>query len=349
MKRQLPLVCRQWSAISTEFLYENLPLSPTRNRDGAKLLQMFQVAERGSYLARLVKRIDLDLDQYQLQNVYTLLPLLPSLRVMRSFRRDLLQPLPMWLDNVPLITHLSSVSLDPPMMGSLISANAGQADWRSLTIIMKYIEKLPKIYQPLSYLKYLTVTLSNYEKESDNALTALQSWMLPSLTHLSFHFYSSGHGTCVKDAVEIFGKQLVFLAFTGWNDPNWGTQFYGVLEAAPNLREIVISPHYSHRGGLNQEPSIKHINIRIVGFAVDSHESNWEKFSWYSSICREIFPSLSAFRITGVVPDPSRWYSNFWVRRAAIDLKDRGIRLEDRSGRDLWEELSESAQGEKDK
>jgi hypothetical protein len=243
------------------------------------------------------------------------------------------------------------------MLDFVISANAGRPNWHSLTILMDkdndHFDELPKICQPLSYLKYLTLTLDCYQQDSDIALTALQSWMLPSLTHLTFHFYLSGSGTCVKDAVEIFGKQLIFLAFTGWEDPKWGTQFESVLEAAPNLQEFVFSPFSSRKSASDQLPSIKHTNIYIVGFPEDARTIELEDFLWYSNLCMETFPSLSVFRITGVVNPPDRHrkpisYNNFWVRRAAMHLKDRGIRLEDRSGRDLWEKLSERAEGEAD-
>lgn len=129
----------------------------------------------------------------------------------------------------------------------------------------------------------------------------------------------------------------------------WGSPFYHVLEEAPNLRGFVFPPQHSHRDALDQRPSIKHANIRIVGFPTDSNGIKLDDFLWYSNLCREIFPSLSVFRITGAITPPNRRinpisYNSFWVRHAAMYLKDIGIRLEDRSGRDLWEEFSERAE-----
>jgi hypothetical protein len=244
-KRKLPLVCKLCATLSTEFLYECIAIGVIREpyTHLEQLLTTLQQTDRGAELAMFVKRIDLDSGLLHFQDLFT--TFLPGLRILRSWKECLAQPLYITLKEQPALSDLSALLAVGDMVASIDTAPSdSQLRWKALTIIIdvfEYTEKLPTLNQPIPYLKYLTLIINKIEeRDIQGSLSRLQGWSLPSLTHLSFHLYNVELRRAVKDVVGIFGRQLEFFALTGdgtiqRTDKSW---FCEMLTAAPNLKEL---------------------------------------------------------------------------------------------------------------
>jgi hypothetical protein len=368
-KRKLHLVCKLWAALSAEFLYECIIIDAKSgaNKRLSQLLATLRRSDRGRELAMFVKRIDFDGAISPLTSLQDLfirtLSILPNLRVLRSWRDRLVQPLYIALKDQPVLRKLSAFLTAPDTIASIDTTLSGsQLPWKALTVVIDAFEcpdmpgELPTLNQPMLHLKHLTLVFNDIAEESILlSLSRLQGWSLPSLTHFSFHLYSVEHMGVVKGVVGTFGRQLEFLALTGRSlirgtDKSW---FCELLTAAPNIKEFVFCPRSSDNISFEHLPPAKYGNIEVIGLPVSinySEEQSTKDCAWYIRLCMQAFPSLRLFRITGVLvpPDPEherRQFNEFWVRRAAIDLRSKGIRFEDRRGRDLWEQLGTAAGG----
>ena len=288
-----------------------------------------------------------------------LLSILPSLHVIRSWGGCLVEPLYITLEDQPALSKLTVPTVATSTIASVNTTSSNnQICWKALTVIIDPSEdmsgELPNLNRPLSHLKYFTLIFNgNTQSTILSSLSTLKEWSLPSLTHLSLHLYSNEHRGAVKDVLRAFGRQIEFFALTGecnmrGTDRPW---FCELLTAALNIKEFVFDPQPSDNIDFDQLPPAKYANVEIVGLPVSIQSPEMQSlknFSWYIQLCVRAFPSLRIFRITGTLALPSRehmskLYNSFWVREAAIDLRSKGIRLEDRRGRDLWELLGEAA------
>ena len=365
MKRRLPLVSKLWAALSIEFLYECIVLDQKRGMVD-RLLVTLRQPNKGAELARFIKRIDIERDDSPLSNVQdlfiTFLSILPELRVLRCWKDNLFQPLYITLEDQPELCKLNTLAVVPKAIDS-INATSSDSElcWKALTISIDSCEgtgipgELPILNRSMLRLKHLILKFNDIQESSFlSSLSRLQGWSLPCLTHLSFHLYSIRHRGAVKEVVDAFGKQLEFVALTGEGSLTGRDEplFCQILGAAPNIKEFVFSPRRSDDINIDHLPPARYANVEVVGLPKDV---NWgtQGFYWYTRLCAQAFPSLKIFRITGVVVPPNRerngrQFNEWWVRRAAIDMRSKGIRLEDRTGRDLWEELGMAADEKED-
>jgi hypothetical protein len=356
-KRRLPLVCKLWASLSTQFLYECITINQSSERSTcfSQLLNTLQQPNRGAGLAKFVKRIDIESDfshSADVRNmIITFISILPELRVLRSWRNHLVQPLAVTLKDQPALSKLNDLLAFP---NEIASINPTQVHWKALTVVIDTDhseEELPTLNQPMLYLKYLTLIFDEVDESTIiSSLSRLQGWSLPSLTHLSFYLYLTEQRAVVRDVVDVFGKQLEFLAVASDTTDTNKSWFCEILTAVPNIKEFVFSPQPSDNISFGQLPPAKYTSIEVVGLPVDANY--FEDFSWYTRLCVQAFPSLRTFRITGDITLPNqesgRHYNEFWVRGAAINLRSEGIRFEDRTGRDLWEVLGTAADEKED-
>ena len=364
-KRNLPLVCKLWATLSTEFLYECISLHTRWNvhTNLNRLLITLQHPNRGAELAKLVKRIEIDSDIAHSSHcedlILTFLSVLPGLRVIRTWRNRVVLPLNITLKDQPTLGKLSALIVTPSTIASINTTSSNDdIYWKALTVIIGLFEMpdtLPILNRPMLHLKYFTIIFHGSSRNNIlSSFSRLQGWPLPFLTHLSFHLCSNEHRGEIKDVVGAFGKQLEFLAVTGRGNMRSEDRslFRKLLTAAPNVKEFVFGPKLSDNIEFDQLPPEKYASVEVVGLPVSicSGEGPYSQdFSWYIRLCAQAFPSLRIFRITGTIVLPNREtdserYNTFWVRKAAIDLRSKGIRLEDRHGQDLWEELGTAAE-----
>lgn len=358
MKRGLPLVCKLWAALSTEFLYECIALEMKMWTCAPlyQLLVTLQHPNKGPDLARFVKRIDIRSQISPLPDVFiSLFSLVSELRVLRFWKGYLV---PLCIDQ-PALGKLNALAIYSGAVALINTPSSNSCpSWKTLTIHVDVWvptsapEPLPTLNQPMLHLKDLTLIFHAYGSSRLLllSLSRLQGWALPALTHLSFHLCGTGNIRALKEVVDAFGKQLEFFALTcdgeGWdNAKSW---FCEMLAAVPNIKELVFYPRPYDNISFDQLPPAKYVNVEVVGLPVGIRYADTEDLSWYTRLCTQAFPSLRIVRITGrlVPPNPEktpRSYNQFWVRRAAIDLRSKGIRLEDRHGRDLWQDLGTAA------
>lgn len=361
-KRRLPVVCKQWAALSTEFLYECIALDYEVDACGrlTQLLTTLQDSERGAALAKFVKRIDIESGTEALSKLRglfnTFLSILPELRVLRPWKYHIIQALDITIKDQPAISKLTAPIIASSTIASVNTTLHNQICWKALTVVIDtelwddIPEGLPTINRPMVHLKYLTLVFSSLVQSTiGSSLSSLQNWCLPSLTHLCIHSYGNEDRGAAKGALDVFGKQLELFAFTSDTESRAGTKswFCEMLTAAPNIKRLVFRPQPSDNISLDQLPPMKYASVSVVGLPMNIDYADGQHvkdFSWYIRLCMQAFPSLRIFRITGILSLPNRaekskWYNNYWVYGAAIDLRAKGVRFEDQSGRDLWEEL----------
>jgi len=298
-KRALMLVCKDWTGLATEFLYESILVDLYGIESSEKFVDVLQTPVRGSRLAWWVKRVDMDANIEG--PVLTIQELCPNLRVFRMFNNQ-----GHYLECIPFLhpgSHLTTLCVTPITLGSIFEASPSTLDrWRYLAIIIEGVVTGPgagtttpvPILPPLPQL--LSLTIVSFSWNGAARFVPISSWSCPLLTHLSIHSWDEFDE--VLGLVEHFGPQLAFFAFTlPGSHIEWGT-LYSFLKAMPKLKELV-TPQLSERMNSDEQGPLRgfrHPNVEVLGFPIpyQMHDRGAD----YAQHVHALFPKLRAIRIT---------------------------------------------------
>ena len=355
-KRALMLVCKDWTEIATEFLYESILVDLYDTGSAEKIVAVLRVPRRGSRLAWWVKRADMNA-HINAHVPIIIQELCPNLRVLR-----MVNPSDKYLEDVPFLhpgSHLTTLSVTPKTLSTILSVSPSTLDhWRYLTIILDdpctAVPILPQL---------LSLTIIALVSGDPESFAAIGSWSCPLLTHLSVHLsdqfnsvtdlsiHLSDEFDYVDRLIEHFGPQLTFFAFTLLE--RYGQSYipastlYSFLKAMPNLKELV-APPLSDRVTLAEQGPLqgfRHESIQVVGFPV--HKIPDDEVNSHSAAHAQsallLFPNLRAVRITSAQKDytaahcrenPVRDKLKCLTSLARI-LEEVGVVLEDPTGEDV--------------
>lgn len=292
------LVCKDWTELSTEFLYESILVDLYGLTGIERLVDILQTPGRGSQLAWWVKR--LDMNSSIKVHVLTIQKLCPNLRILRMFSVDS-HTRARYLEHIPFLhpeSHLTTLSVTPITLKAILEAAPSTlVHWRFLTIIIDDLAtgsgtSTVPILPPLPQLLSLTVVWN-----ATASLVPIGSWSCPLLTHLSIHFWDEFED--VSTLVEHFGPQLTFFAFTGTGSCITRQRLHSFLKAMPKLKELV-TPQLSERvTPADQDPlwEFTHSEVELLGFPITPSDVG-DRSAEYAQSAHFLFPKLRAIRIT---------------------------------------------------
>lgn len=366
------LVCKAWSQIATEYLYEHIICGLSGLSDYSNLLTSLQASQRGQQLARLVIRVDISAtcDQPYLQSAFLrFCPNLQSIYISTDF---FCHPY-LYSDghrNLPI------ASISPQLLQTREYERFWSVmdQWRSLTICFDIpgpngtIPIPPKDLPPppvyfdgkvFTNLRHIVFTSRGHRKYS---IRNLIHWPLPSLTHLTISSYTPGVEKTYEDVLHMLqssqlGLQLKFFALlVHRTTSSHSTTMSGSLEllkSMPNLEEVVLP--FFWVSALPPIMTIALPKVHTVGMENDrlgyTLATTMENaFAFYAEICCRLFPNMRKMRTTSTM---SRYTVAFFLarkvgpmvhlKRAAAVLKDHGIKFEDCVGCDITHLLSKKS------
>ena len=364
-KRALMLVCKDWTEIATEFLYESVLVGLYGTGSAEKIAAVLRIPGRGSRLAWWVKRADINVNA--MDNAHVIIQeLCTNLRVLLMFT---VQPNGgYYVVGVPILhpgSHLTTLSVTSTTLSIMFGESPSTLDhWRYLTIII--LDEACTAVPILPQLLSLTIVLPIADSAAGLAAIGSWSWSCPLLTHLSVHLsddsdefndvtdlsiYLSDEFDSVYRLIEHFGPQLTFFAFTvleTYAQPYIPpSTLYSFLKAMPNLKELV-TPPLSDRVTLAEQGPLqgfRHEGIQVVGFPVHTNP-NYEVNSHsvaHAQSALLLFPNLRAVRITSAQKEYTAAHCR---ENPAMDelkcltslariLEEVGIVLEDPTGEDV--------------
>ena len=347
-KRALMLVCKDWTELTTEFLYESILVDLYGIESSEKFVDVLQTPVRGSRLAWWVKRVDMDAKITV--PVLTIQELCPNLRVFCMFVVGSNNQ-GHYLDCIPFLhpgSHLTTLSVTPMTLSAILEASPSILDrWRNLTIIIEDFATgsgagtttpVP-ILPPLPQL--LSLTIVSFRWNGAASLVPISSWSCPLLTHLSIHFWNEFSD--VIELVEHFGPQLAFFAFTLPESHIKWEILYPFLKAMPNLKGLV-TPQISERITSDEQGPLRefrHPNIEVLGVPIPYQVR--DRGAEYAQNAHVLFPNLRVIRITGAQTEHTAAYCRENPQKDKLKrlqsfahiLEGLGVILEDPTGEDV--------------
>lgn len=343
------LVCKEWTELATEFLYESILVDLYGIPSTESLVAVLQTPGRGSQLAWWVKRVDMN--SRTKAHVLTIQGLCPNLHTFRMFSVDPNNH-DHYLEHIPFLhpeSHLTTLSVTPVTLSAIFKAAPSTlARWRFLTIIIEDFATgsgvetctAVPILPPLPQLLSLTIVSLGWN--GTTSFVPIESWSCPLLTHLSIHFWNEFDD--VSRLVEHFGPQLTYFAFTVTEPYITPRILYSFLKAMPNLTELV-TPQLSERvTPTDQGPlcEFTHSEVEVLGFPIPTYQVD-DRSAEYAQSAHLLFPKLRAMRITSAQKEYTAAYCREnpekdklkGLQSFARILEGLGIVLEDPTGEDV--------------
>lgn len=348
-KRALMLVCKAWTELAIEFLYESILVDMFGIGSAEKFVAVLRTPGRGSQFAWWVNRVDMN--SRIKDHILTIQKLCPNLHVFNMFNGDHNNQ-GHYLAHLPFLhpeSRLTTLSVTPVTLSTIFETSPSTlGHLRYLTIIVENNAGLwgsisIPIIPPLPQLISLTAVVLDWNGTAP--FVPIESWSCPCLTHLTIHFWNDLKD--VSGVVEHFGSQLTFFAFTLTEPYTSPFTMYSFLKAMPNLKELVtpqLFPRITH-AELGPLQGFSHPNIEVLGFPVHSipaHQVDGFSAEYVQRIYI-LFPKLRAVRITSA----QRGYSAAYCQKNpdqdrlkhlqmfASILEGFKIVLEDPTGQDV--------------